>query len=218
MMKQSYSESELPILVYRLDSPVELLAHRLREKLLYWDVELFRENHGQAGIYVILCYEVALVIGLLLGMTKRARIGLDNEVKEEKESKKRKKREKKYRSIESEKTHKLRCAKGNFLVILLIFGLKKHILDTLVDFANLAFEFLDSRTPALGLNLFRLILSLIFGLELIGSLESFLEFFGLHLLFSIGDSLLILFVELLAYLLAKLLCEESLMFLDPLHV
>jgi hypothetical protein len=45
---------ELPVLVYRLDGPIELLAECLGEELLDGNVEFFGENDGETGIDVVL--------------------------------------------------------------------------------------------------------------------------------------------------------------------
>lgn len=45
---------ELPVLVDRLDRPVELLAQRLGEELLNGDVELLGEDHSKTRVDVVL--------------------------------------------------------------------------------------------------------------------------------------------------------------------
>lgn len=47
-------ELKFPVLVHRLDGPVELLTQGLGEELLDGDVELLREDHGETGIDVVL--------------------------------------------------------------------------------------------------------------------------------------------------------------------
>lgn len=46
---------KFPILIYRLDGPVELFSKRFREEPLDRDVELLGEHHGQARVNVVLC-------------------------------------------------------------------------------------------------------------------------------------------------------------------
>ena len=45
---------EFPVLVDRLDSPIELFAKCLREETLDWHIELFGEDDSKAGIDVVL--------------------------------------------------------------------------------------------------------------------------------------------------------------------
>lgn len=47
-------ELEFPGLVHGLDSPIEFLAECLREEFLDRDVELFRKDHCETGVNVIL--------------------------------------------------------------------------------------------------------------------------------------------------------------------
>ena len=45
---------ELPVLVHRLDSPIELLPQGFGEELFDWHVEFLGEDDSQAGIDVVL--------------------------------------------------------------------------------------------------------------------------------------------------------------------
>jgi hypothetical protein len=45
---------ELPVLVYRLDGPIELLAQRLGEELLDGNIKLLGEDDGETGVDVVL--------------------------------------------------------------------------------------------------------------------------------------------------------------------
>lgn len=51
---QTTAHLELPVLIHRLNSPVELLTQRLREEALDWNVKLLAENDSEARIDVIL--------------------------------------------------------------------------------------------------------------------------------------------------------------------
>jgi len=46
--------SEVPILLSRVNSPLEFLSKCLGEKLFYRDVELLGEDDGQTGVNVVL--------------------------------------------------------------------------------------------------------------------------------------------------------------------
>jgi hypothetical protein len=47
-------DSELPILTYRFDGPIELLTKGLGEEFLNWDIELLAEDSCKSRINVIL--------------------------------------------------------------------------------------------------------------------------------------------------------------------
>jgi hypothetical protein len=52
--KRSACDLEIPVLIHRLDRPVELLAQRLGEELLNGYVELLGEDDSETRIDVVL--------------------------------------------------------------------------------------------------------------------------------------------------------------------